>query len=75
MQPKSRQRAVFCSASKYNPIRGTAISPFVGPRRYIMLNYCRDLESCNREMARHRLSGKVKKFSRLFGVGSFPHQP
>lgn len=26
MQPKSRQRAVFCSASKYNPIRGTAIS-------------------------------------------------
>ena len=43
--------------------------PFVGPRRYVMLNYCSDIESRNREVARHRFSNRVKKFKRLFGIG------
>ena len=42
---------------------------FVGPRRYVMLNYCTDLESRDREVARHRWSSRVKKFERLFGIG------
>jgi SM-20-related protein len=43
--------------------------PFVGPRRYVMLNYCTDQESRDREVARHRWSNRVKKFKRLFGIG------
>ena len=43
--------------------------PFVGPRRYVMLNYCTDMESRDREVARHRWSDRVKKFERLFGIG------
>jgi len=43
--------------------------PFVGPRRYVMLNYCRDTESRNREVERHHFSGRVKKAKRLFGIG------
>jgi hypothetical protein len=46
--------------------------PFVGPRRYVMLNYCTDVEMRDREVARHRWSGRVKKFKRLFGVGHIP---
>ena len=45
--------------------------PFVGPRRYVMLNYCTDQESRDREVARHRWSNRVKKFKRLFGIGQF----
>jgi len=45
---------------------------FIGPRRYVMLNYCTDIESRDREVARHRWSGRVKKFKRLFGVGHIP---
>ena len=45
---------------------------FIGPRRYVMLNYCTDEESRDREVARHRWSGRVKKFKRLFGVGHIP---
>lgn len=42
---------------------------FVGPRRYIMLNYCSDIESRDREVDRHRISGTVKSVKRLFGIG------
>jgi hypothetical protein len=34
-----------------------------------MLNYCTDVEMRDREVARHRWSGRVKKFKRLFGLG------
>ncbi len=43
--------------------------PFVGPRRYVMLNYCQDESVRNGEEARHRMSGRLKKAKRLFGVG------
>ena len=43
--------------------------PFVGPRRYVMLNYCVDKESRDREVARHRWSNRVKKVEGLFGIG------
>ena len=43
--------------------------PFIGPRRYVMLNYCTDVESRDREVARHRWSNRVKKIKRLFGIG------
>ncbi|MGO9427994.1 2OG-Fe(II) oxygenase [Rhodoblastus sp.] len=43
--------------------------PFIGPRRYVMLNYCTDVEARDREVARHRWSNRVKKFKRLFGIG------
>lgn len=46
--------------------------PFVGPRRYIMVNYCQTQEQRDSEAARHRFSGRVKKFKRLFGVGKTP---
>ncbi len=42
--------------------------PFAGQRRYVMVNYCRDIESRDREAARHRLSGRMKKFKRLFSA-------
>ena len=42
--------------------------PFSGQRRYVMVNYCRDIESRDREAARHRLSGRMKKFKRLFST-------
>ena len=44
--------------------------PFIGPRRYIMVNYCRDEDVRDAEMARHRLSGQVKKIKRVFGFGA-----
>ncbi|MDE3117244.1 MAG: 2OG-Fe(II) oxygenase [Pseudomonadota bacterium] len=40
--------------------------PFVGPRRYIMVNYCQDEAVRDSEAARHRLSTRVKKVRRLF---------
>lgn len=43
--------------------------PYVGARRYLMLNYCADEASRNAEVGRHRLSGRIKKLKRLFGVG------
>jgi SM-20-related protein len=45
---------------------------FVGARRYVMLNYCSDIESRDREVDRHRFSGRVKRFKRLFGIGRIP---
>lgn len=45
--------------------------PFVGPRRYIMVNYCEDATVRDAEAARHRLSTRVKKVRRLFlGAGT-----
>ena len=46
--------------------------PFVGPRRYLMINWCASAEARDREVARHRLSGTVKKVKRLFGLGKVP---
>ncbi len=43
--------------------------PFIGTRRYIMVNYCQDEAVRDSEMARHRLSGQMKKFKRAFGLG------
>lgn len=59
-------------AFKVQPNSWHGHEPFVGPRRYVMLNYCRDEEVLMRERARHRLSGRMKKFKRLFGVGRIP---
>jgi hypothetical protein len=59
-------------AFKVQPNSWHGHEPFVGPRRYVMLNYCRDEDVMTREAARHRLSGRVKKFKRLFGVGKVP---
>lgn len=58
---------LFCFRVQANSWHGH--KPFVGPRRYVMLNYCTDIESRNREVARHRFSNRVKKFKRLFGIG------
>lgn len=41
--------------------------PVVGPRRAVMMNYVADSEVCRRELARHRLSAKVKKLKSMFG--------
>jgi SM-20-related protein len=46
--------------------------PFVGVRRNIMLNYCTDERLWERETKRHRMSGRVKNFKRLFGIGQVP---
>jgi SM-20-related protein len=43
--------------------------PFVGQRRYLMINYCQDQAVRDSEAARHRMTGRVKKFKRLFGLG------
>lgn len=61
---------LFCFRVQANSWHGH--KPFVGPRRYVMMNYCSDVESRDREVARHRLSGRVKKFKRFFGVGRIP---
>jgi len=58
---------LFCFRVQPNSWHGH--KPFVGLRRYVMLNYCADVESRNREMVRHRISGKVKRFKRMFGIG------
>lgn len=39
--------------------------PFIGLRRYVMLNYCADRVSRHREAAKHYLSGRVKSLRRL----------
>ena len=44
--------------------------PFVGPRRYLMINWCSDVALRDSEAARHRMSGRVKKTMRFFGLGS-----
>ena len=44
--------------------------PFLGSRRYIMVNYCQDAAVRDSEAARHRLSGQVKKLGRVFGLGT-----
>lgn len=61
---------LFCFKVQPNSWHGH--EPFVGPRRYVMLNYCRDEEVLRREEARHRLSGNVKKLKRIFGIGKIP---
>lgn len=43
--------------------------PFDGPRRSIQLNYVGDEQMMRRELARHRLSARVKKVKRLIGLG------
>lgn len=58
---------LFCFRVQGNSWHGH--KPFVGLRRYVMLNYCSDIASRDQEVARHRLSGRVKRFKRLFGVG------
>jgi hypothetical protein len=40
--------------------------PYVGTRRYVMLNYCNRRATRGREAARHFLSGKVKRVQRFF---------
>ncbi|MDE2334785.1 MAG: 2OG-Fe(II) oxygenase [Rhodospirillales bacterium] len=40
--------------------------PFVGPRRYIMLNYCRDAALRDAEAKRHLMSTRIKKIRRFF---------
>jgi hypothetical protein len=42
---------------------------FTGERRSVMVNYCRDKASMTRQHMRHRLSAKVKKVKRFFGIG------
>ncbi len=39
--------------------------PFVGPRRYIMVNYCRDAALRDAEARRHVISTRFKKIRRL----------
>jgi SM-20-related protein len=46
--------------------------PFIGVRRYIMLNFCTDETLRQREIKRHRLSGRIKKLERMFGIGKVP---
>ncbi len=57
----------FCFKVQPNSWHGR--KPFIGRRRYVMLNYCTDQESRDREVARHRWSNRVKKVERLFGIG------
>jgi len=42
--------------------------PFVGLRRYVMLNYCNGSVSRHREAAKHYLSGKVKHLRRFLAA-------
>lgn len=42
--------------------------PFVGPRRYVMVNYCYDQAVRDAETARHRMSTRVKKVKRFFSA-------
>lgn len=43
--------------------------PFNGPRRTLQLNYVSDAQLMRREMARHRLSARMKKMRRILGIG------
>lgn len=60
----------FCFKVQPNSWHGH--KPFIGRRRYVMLNYCVDQESRDREIARHRWSNRVKKVERLFRIGRIP---
>lgn len=46
--------------------------PYIGVRRNIMLNYCTDGRLWERETKRHRMSGRVKNFKRMLGIGRVP---
>ena len=39
--------------------------PFIGPRRYIMVNYCWDEAVRDAEASRHRMSTRIKKVRRV----------
>jgi hypothetical protein len=43
--------------------------PFDGPRRSLQLNYVSDEGMMRRELARHRLSARLKKAKRILGLG------
>jgi hypothetical protein len=43
--------------------------PFSGRRRCLMMQYVTDQQVRRRQLARHRLSAKVKKVKHLFGLG------
>jgi len=43
--------------------------PYVGVRRYIMINYCTDQAARDREFDRHRRSGQIKRALRVLGIG------
>jgi hypothetical protein len=60
----------FCFRVQPNSWHGH--KPFVGSRRCVMLNYCTDKETRDREVARHRWSNRVKKVERLLGIGKIP---
>lgn len=62
--------SVICFKVQENSWHGH--KPFVGPRRYVMLNYCMDEDVRNSEAARHRMSGRIKKVARMFGIGRIP---
>ncbi len=62
--------SVICFRVQPNSWHGH--KPFIGPRRYVMLNYCMDERVRDSEAARHRMSGRVKKIARLFGIGRVP---
>jgi hypothetical protein len=44
--------------------------PFVGERRYVMLNWMASRAAAERELARHRLSARVHRFSAALFAGS-----
>ena len=56
-------------AFKCTPNAWHGHKPFVGVRRYIMINYCSDRRMLEREQARHRLSARVKQATRVLGLG------
>ena len=58
---------LFCFRVGPNSWHGQ--KPFVGTRRYVMLNYCKDEAVRNSELARHRMSSHIKKIKRVFGIG------
>ncbi len=41
--------------------------PYVGERRYVMLNWMATQAAARRELARHRLSARAKRFVRVLG--------
>jgi hypothetical protein len=43
--------------------------PFVGIRRAVMMNWCRDEAVRDRELRRHVLSGRIKQVKRVLGIG------
>lgn len=41
--------------------------PYVGERRYVMFNWMADARAADRELARHRLSARIKRFAPALG--------